>query len=214
MTRIKLCGVTNEEDLQAVAAAGADAVGLITGVADTSPRSISPGAAARLARASGPFLSTVLVTMPESVSDVTRLTERVRPDVVQIHGVDVELAAAIEREVASLIVAADVTEATRFGGVADAILVDSVDASGAGGTGETTDWSRARGLVERLSTPVILAGGLTPENVATGIERVQPYAVDVASGIEASDGRKDHQKLRSFVHNADTASGRVGRASR
>ena len=214
MTRIKLCGVTNEEDLQAVSAAGADAVGLITGVADTSPRSVSPGAAARLARASAPFLSTVLVTMPESVSDVTRLTERVRPDVVQIHGVDVELAAAIEGEVASLIVAADVSEATRFEGVPDAILVDSVDASGAGGTGETTDWSRARGLVERLSTPVILAGGLTPENVATGIERVQPYAVDVASGIEATDGRKDHQKLRSFVDNADTASDRVERASR
>ncbi len=89
---------------------------------------------------------------------------------------------------------------------ADALLVDSVDADGGGGTGETHDWERTRNLVDSLDVPVVLAGGLTPENVAEAVETVKPFAVDVASGVESAGGKKDHDAVERFVRNATRAS--------
>ena len=85
---------------------------------------------------------------------------------------------------------------------ADALVVDSLDESGAGGTGETHDWARTRALVGSLSSPVVLAGGLTPGNVADAVETVDPFAVDVASGVEADPGRKDPAAVSAFVRAA------------
>jgi phosphoribosylanthranilate isomerase len=202
MTRVKICGVTRESDLLAVAASGADAVGLISGVSVDTPREVSPKQAASLAATAPPFLTTVLVTMPETTTDALTMARRTGVDAVQVHGVDPAMAAELGDHVRTLLVATDADRAPEYEGVADAVLVDRVDESGAGGTGETHDWARTRELVGSLDTPVILAGGLTPENVAEAVATVDPYGVDVASGTEASGGVKDQGKVEAFVRNA------------
>jgi phosphoribosylanthranilate isomerase len=205
MTRIKVCGVTREADLRVVAEAGADAVGLVSGVSVETPREIDADRAAELAAAAPPFLTTVLVTMPETASEAVTLAERVGADAVQLHGVAPETAAAVAERVGSVLVGTGAERAPAFDGVVDGLLIDSVDESGAGGTGETHDWARTRELVASLETPVLLAGGLTPENVGEAVETVGPYGVDVASGTEASGGVKDYAKVRAFVRNARRA---------
>ena len=205
MTRVKVCGVTREADLEAVAESGADAVGLVSGVSVDTPREVTAEQAAALAAGAPPFLTTVLVTMPETASEAVALARRTGVDVVQVHGVDPEMAADIGDHVRTLLVATDADRAPEYEGVADGLLVDSVDESGAGGTGETHDWVRTREVVDSLSTPVILAGGLTPENVGDAVDAVGPYGVDVASGTEASGGVKDHGKVGAFVRNARRA---------
>jgi phosphoribosylanthranilate isomerase len=208
MVRAKICGVTTEADLQAVARAGADAVGVISEVSVDTPREIAPERAADLVATAPPFLSTVLVSMPDSPSRAVELAGAVTPDAVQLHG-DFEAADVryVRREARTdVIVAVDAADADRartYDGVADAVLIDSTTESGAGGTGETHDWDAAADLVDDLSTPVILAGGLTPENVAEAVRTVGPYAVDVSSGVERRGGEKHHEAVRTFVRNAD-----------
>ncbi len=202
MTRVKICGLTNEDDLAAAIDAGADAIGLLVDVPVDSPREISPSRAAELAREIPPFVSTVLVTMPEGVERTVELTRRVKPDVVQVHDTSVGnlayLRANIEANVVPVI-GPDTERPERYDTVADGLLLD---AGAVGGTGETHDWSRARELSDSLSSPVLLAGGLTPENVVDAVETVEPFAVDVASGVESSGGKKDHAAVESFVENA------------
>jgi phosphoribosylanthranilate isomerase len=86
--------------------------------------------------------------------------------------------------------------------VANAVLVDSTDEDGAGGTGETHDWERTRDIRAGIETPLILAGGLTPENVAEAVETVDPFGVDTASGVERAGGEKDHDAVAAFVDRA------------
>ena len=207
MVRVKVCGVTNEADLRAVESAGADAVGAIADVTVDTPREVSLDTAATLFDAAPPFLTTTLVTMPETVEDAVDTAERVGPDVLQLHGgfSKTDLEAIRERIDADLVAVVDAAEPERARAVApavDAVLVDSLDDEEAGGTGETHDWEATAAVVETLDAPVILAGGLTPENVAEAVEIVQPYAVDVASGVERTGGEKDHEAVRAFVANA------------
>ena len=204
MTRVKICGVTNGEDLRTAVAAGADAVGLIAGVSTETPRGIASERAAELARAAPPFVTTVLVTMPESPEAVLEIAERVRPDAVQVHGefTPGDLSALSSSVAASVLRAVAPDDAAAHDDAADALVVDSLDESGAGGTGETHDWARTRDLVGSLSSPVVLAGGLTPENAADAVEQVGPFAVDVASGVEAAPGRKDPAAVEAFVREA------------
>jgi phosphoribosylanthranilate isomerase len=207
MVRSKICGVTTEADLRAVAESGADAVGIVTEVTVDTPREVAPDRAADLVAAAPPFLSTVIVSMPDTATRAVELAGAVAPDAVQLHGdfddADVRY---VRRETrADVIVAVDADDADRVRGyddVADAILLDSTTEDGAGGTGETHDWGAARALVADLSTPVVLAGGLTPENVADAVRTVDPYAVDVSSGVERTGGEKDHEAVASFVRNA------------
>jgi len=201
MTRVKICGVTTHEDLGAVVEAGADAIGITVDVPVETPREIDAQRAADIASATPPFVTTVLVTMPDSTASVVGLAERVGPDVVQIHGdSSPEGIASLSADLdAGVVVAVSPDDAPRYDTVADALLVDSLDESGAGGTGATHDWERTRELVSELSSPVVLAGGLTPGNVA---ETVDPFAVDVASGVEGRPGRKDPTAVESFVRRA------------
>jgi len=208
MVRSKICGVTNEADLQAVAESGADAVGVITEVSVDTSREVAPDRAADLVAAAPPFLSTVLVSMPDTATRAVELAGAVAPDAIQLHGeFDDAAVRYVRREArADVITAVDAADPDRvrgYDGVADAILLDSTTEDGAGGTGETHDWHAARALVDDLATPVVLAGGLTPENVADAARTVEPYAVDVSSGVERSDGEKDHEAVESFVRNAN-----------
>jgi len=208
MVRTKICGVTNEADLRAVSEAGAAAVGFITEVSVDTPREVAPDRAADLVAAAPPFLSTVLVSMPETPARAVELAGAVAPDAIQLHGeFDAADVRYVRREArADVIMTVDAAETDRaheYDGVADAVLVDSTTESGAGGTGETHDWDAAADLVDDLSTPLVLAGGLTPENVAEAARTVGPYAVDVSSGVERRGGEKNHEAVEAFVRNAD-----------
>lgn len=204
-TRAKICGTTNAADRDAAIEAGADALGFIVDVAVETPREIAPESAADLVAGVPPFVTTVLVTMPDSVAAARDLRERVGADAIQIHGgLAPEKVAALAETgtVVAAVDAEDSDEARAYDGAADALLVDSVDAEGGGGTGRTHDWSATRELREDLDAPVILAGGLTPDNVAEAVRIVEPYAVDVATGVERTGGKKDHDALVAFVANA------------
>lgn len=208
MTRAKVCGVTRSADLAAAVDAGAAAVGLLCDVPVDSPREVSADRAADLANAVPPFVSSVLVTMPETAGDAVDLAERVGADAVQLHG-DLgpaacgEVAAAFRGQVLKAASHGDDLDA--YAAAVDALLLDSRGADGGGGTGRTHDWARSRAAVDRLDVPVVLAGGLTPDNVAEAVTAVRPYAVDVASGVEAEGGVKDHGAVRAFVERARTA---------
>ena len=210
MTRVKICGVTDSADRDAIVAAGADAVGLIHGVPVDTPREVDEATAETLADGVPPFVTSVLVTMPTTVQEVVRRIDRIEPDAVQVHdGLSPAELGALDSRITQDIVAvveADAPAIEDYADHADALLVDSVDADGGGGTGETHDWERTRDLVDSLDVPVVLAGGLTPENVAEAVETVEPFAVDVASGVESSGGTKDHDAVERFVRNATRAS--------
>ena len=210
MARVKVCGFTHEADVAAAVAAGVDAVGAIVDVPVETPREVSASRAAELFATVPPFVSTVLVTMPESTQAARSLLAEVDPDAVQIHaGLPPKELGALVADGHKTIVAIDHDdpEATAYAAHADALLVDSTDAAGAGGTGTTHDWESSRSL-GRLEAPLILAGGLTPANVAAAVQTVDPYAVDVASGVESVPGRKDSTAIEQFV---ERATGRTAR---
>ncbi|WP_435117836.1 phosphoribosylanthranilate isomerase [Halolamina sp. C58] len=212
MVRAKLCGLGTEADVHAAVDAGADALGFITDVGVDTPRELSPERAATLADTAPPFVTTVAVTIPESVGAAVEVADRVDPDALQIHGEfgpdDVrEIRERAGVDVVVAVSADDRDRAVELDGAADALLVDSLTETDAGGTGETHDWEQTRELREELSTPLVLAGGLTPENVREAVATVDPFAVDVASGVERDDepGRKDHDALAAFVTEATRA---------
>jgi phosphoribosylanthranilate isomerase len=207
--RIKICGITSVEDAHVAVAAGAHALGFVFAA---SPRQVTPEAAAAIVRALPPFVTTVGVLVdqdPRSILAVCPL------DVIQFHGRETpEAMASVTgvRRVKAFRVrsAADLDALARYHGVADALHLDAYAEHAAGGTGQTFPWSLAReaadrGLVAATdgrgagAPPLILAGGLTPENVARAIAQAAPYAVDVSSGVEAAPGRKDGAKVVAFV---------------
>jgi phosphoribosylanthranilate isomerase len=213
VTRVKICGITTPADRDAAIAAGADALGFIVGVPVDTPREIDPDTAADLIAGVPPFVTTVLVTMPDSTPAARTLREQVRADAIQIHdGLD----PAEVAEIAGIdtVVAVDANqpeEAHAYDDAADALLVDSADAEGGGGTGRTHDWTTTQELRERLASPLILAGGLTPENVTDAVRTVEPYGVDVATGVERTPPKKDHDAVAAFVANATRAQGVASR---
>jgi len=205
MTRAKICGLTRARDRDAAVEAGADALGFVVDVPVDTPREITPERAAGLVADVPPFVTTVLVTMPATVGDAVGLFERVGPDAVQVHGtLDPGSVADLRGRVDGTVIAGvgPDDDLPAYARAADAVLVDSVDADGGGGTGETHDWERTQAAVADLDTPVILAGGLSPANVREAVETVDPYAVDTASGTEREGGRKDPDAVRAFVASA------------
>lgn len=206
MTRVKICGLTRPDDVRAAVDAGADAVGVISDVPVDTHREVAPGTAADLLEGVPPFVASVLVTMPDAPTRAIELVERVDPDVLQIHG-DLPpgdlafLAASLDVHLVLAVDAHEVERAREVADVVDAVLVDSLE-DGAGGTGRTHDWDRTARAIRDLDVPVVLAGGLTPRNVGDAVATVDPFAVDVASGVERENGRKDQDALRAFVERA------------
>lgn len=216
-TRVKVCGITTAEDRDVAVAAGVDAIGVICDVPVDTPRAVEEGVAADLLDGVPPLVTGVLVTMPDAVEEAAALAEAVDPDAVQIHGgLSPSELGALRRRVNGPVIGAVDAESDDIGeyaAAADALLVDSLDAQGGGGTGETHAWARTRDVVSDLDLPVLLAGGLTPENVADAVETVRPFGVDVATGVERFDadgdrvgGEKDHDAVWRFVGNATGAS--------
>jgi phosphoribosylanthranilate isomerase len=208
MTRVKVCGLTTERDLDAAVDAGADAVGVIADVSVDTPREVAVEDAATLVASAPPLVTSVLVTMPETAERAVELAETVAPDAIQLHG-DLPLGdvayVTANTDVAVLqVVDAGDSTAGRYDDVVDALLVDSVGEDGGGGTGRTHDWDATREFAADVDSPVVLAGGLTPANVRDAVDAVDPFAVDVASGVEAAPGEKDHEAVEAFVANATT----------
>ena len=208
--RVKICGITREEDLAVAVAAGADAVGFLVGV-PSSPRNLTLKRAEKLLRQVPIFVDSVVVTAPQNIEGLAKICERLKPIAIQIHGKK-QLEASEIREIIRntrliktiYVNPAALSETTiKDSKIFDAILLDSFTRGQYGGTGRIHDWKLSRQIREAVApTPVILAGGLKPENVKEAILTVQPYAVDVASGVELRPGIKDPEKVRAFVENA------------
>jgi phosphoribosylanthranilate isomerase len=208
MTRVKLCGVRTPADVRAAVQAGADAVGI--NFYPPSPRYVPPAQAAALLAEVPALLEVVGVFAEQPLRQVCALAYQLGLRSVQYHGdlgqpLDVRPFACVP---AFCVRGADdvtalrtyVTTATQAGVRPAAVLVDGYAPGQLGGTGQTAPWHLLVGL--DLGVPLILAGGLTPENVADAIRLVRPFAVDVASGVESAPGIKDAGKMRAFVQAA------------
>jgi phosphoribosylanthranilate isomerase len=207
--RVKICGITRKEDLDAAVAAGADAIGFVVGVA-SSPRNIALEKAEKLIRQVPPFVKSVLVTVPRGI-DEFEMYEKLNPDAIQIHGENLHAAASVRLKIPNTLligaVNAKVANAldvvSRAAKIFDAVLLDSFTNGRYGGTGIVHDWELSKRAKQAIHPkPLILAGGLTPENVAEAVRTVEPYAVDVSSGVELQLGIKDHKKIIEFIKNA------------
>jgi len=208
--RVKVCGHTRPEDVTASVAAGVDAVGVIADVPVETPREVSLEQAETLLAGVPPLVTGVLVSMPKTLQQARTLLDTVAPDAIQIHGgLDPEAVAALntstDTEVLAAVDAGDPATVEAYADAADALLIDSIAADGGGGTGQTHDWEQTASIVRSVSVPVLLAGGLTPENVADAVITVDPFGVDVASGVERTGGHKDTDAVAAFVTAAKQA---------
>jgi phosphoribosylanthranilate isomerase len=200
VTRVKVCGIMNEQELDCAISGGADAVGFIVDV-ERSRHRISAEDARELIQKVPVFTKSVAVIAPDSIEGAVFLARKTEADILQVHGTlgADEIKALKKRVLQKVIVAVPPgMDAHSMDGVADAVLLDTVKDGKLGGTGIVHDWSVSAILAKELKVPVILAGGLTPSNVGEAIRTVKPYAVDVSSGVE-TDGRKDLKKIESFI---------------
>ena len=220
-TRIKICGLTREQDVDAAVAAGADAIGLV--LYPKSPRCVSAQRAAELARRLPPFVTPVLLFVNEPLAGIRAACELLPHALLQFHGDETpeecRQAAGSRpylRAARIPLDAAQPFDLVKFAALypeAQALLLDA-HVEGYGGAGKTFPWSR---LPPNASCHAVLSGGLTPANVADGIVQVRPrfrtLAVDVSSGVEASKGVKDASKIRQFVAAVRSADERLARSS-
>jgi phosphoribosylanthranilate isomerase len=206
--RVKICGVRRVEDAREAVEAGADAVGCLVGLEYASPDGVDPLTARAIFASLPPFVARVLVTHRTSLSEVTALMKESGATVAQLHGEFPLVAISALREalpyaaiVKTVHVSGDdaVAAAIAAARAADAVLLDTKTRGRIGGTGSTHDWAISAKIAATSPKPVILAGGLTPGNVAAAIAQVRPFAVDVNSGTRGADGWKDHAKIRAFM---------------
>ena len=190
---VKICGITRAEDAEAAAAAGASAIGFVFW--PTSPRYIDPHRARTVAAMLPPFVTPVGGFVDQPLDYVNDVASLVRLGAVQLHGDETpEFAASVSGPVIKAV----------SPGRADVgawpprvrLLLDVHDPVARGGTGRTIDWTAAAAISAQRE--IVLAGGLTPDNVADAIARVRPFGIDVSSGVERIPGVKDHQRLRAL----------------
>jgi phosphoribosylanthranilate isomerase len=216
VTRVKLCGLTAEADVALCADAGADALGFVVEYPLPVPWTLDRRRAAELMRGVPPFATRVAVVGGDAAT-LLGIAEATEPDVLQLHldedeatvtavkegvaGTGTRIVKAIRIPAGETSPAAELLAAARrfLDAGADAILLDSKTAARAAGTGIPVDWTLAGEVAAGLGAPLVLAGGLTPENVAGAIETVRPHAVDVISAVEDAEHRKVPERVRAFV---------------
>ena len=198
MTAIKICGITREQDALAAAHCGANAVGFVFYA--KSLRAVTPARAAALMRVLPPFVTSVALFVDADVAAVKHTMAMARADLLQFHG---DESPAYCRQFGVPYLKAlrvrpgvDLLQYARDYHDAKALLLDAYVEGTPGGTGATFDWAL---IPKNLPLPVVLSGGLTPENVTAAIEAVRPWAVDVSSGVESARGIKDAAKIAAFV---------------
>jgi phosphoribosylanthranilate isomerase len=218
-TRIKICGLTREADVDAAVRAGADAVGFV--LYERSPRHVTPERAGELARRLPTFVTPVLLFVNASPEHVSRGCQSVPQALLQFHGdetpADCEAAQrpylrAARIPTGSAGRAFDLLKYAQDHRTAQAILLDAL-VEGYGGGGQPFDWTAFPWSHPLLnaSSRLVLSGGLTPANVIDGISRVRPWAVDVSSGVEVSKGIKDPEKMLAFVAAVRAADAQMSR---
>jgi len=195
--RVKICGITSVEDAQKVCHAGVDAIGLV--FYKKSPRNVSIPQAIEICASLPPFVTTVALFLNATTEFVDSVLASVPIDLLQFHGSESpEYCASFNHPYIKVIGMKDITDIAQFDAIAkqypDAkgFLVDSHAVGKAGGTGETFEWENTPLNYEK---PIILAGGLTPENIAKAIRQAPVYGYDLSSGVESQPGRKDKQKV-------------------
>jgi len=202
--RVKICGITSVADAQVAVNAGADAIGLVFYAA--SPRAVSITQAQVIADSVGPFVTVVGLFVDAEKAFIDDVLANVKLHVLQFHGNESrEFCEQFQRPYMKAIrmrPELDVTQAIDNYPGAAAILLDAYRPGIPGGTGETFDWQRVPPAATR---PIVLAGGLTAENVALAIQSTQIYGVDVSGGVESAPGQKDTKKVEQFIHNAKRA---------
>jgi len=200
MVKVKICGITILEDALAAVEAGADALGFV--FYPPSPRHIHPEQAADIIRRLPPFVQTVGLFVDAELSIVNTTADRCGLDVVQLHGDETPgYCESVRRRVIKAFRVRDISSLdSLLQYQVSGCLLDAWSPAAPGGTGQSFNWEIA--AVAAAQRPIILAGGLTPDNVAEAVRRVQPYAVDVSSGVECAPGRKDVDKVRTFITRA------------
>lgn len=206
--KVKICGHKTVEDARHSAELGADFIGVIVEVPVDTPRKISKEQAREIVRQLEPPAQGVMVIMPGTINEAVELYEAVKAPFIQLHGSEsVEFVEELKSMVpCKIIKAIHVTEgamekAKEHAKFADMILLDTA-AEKVGGSGITHDWEISKEIVEKVEIPVLIAGGLNPENVKEAIDATKPYGVDTASGVEDGDGMKDFKKVNEFIRKA------------
>lgn len=204
-TRVKICGITRIDDALEAVRCGADAIGLV--FYSASPRHVTVQQAQQIVATLPPFVSVVALFVNAAQSEIEAVISTVRVDIVQFHGD--ETAAECERIKLPYFKAIRVKPDTNLlqyeveFSSAKALLLDTYSDSAYGGTGHVFDWDL---IPKNMTKPVILAGGLTAENVGLAIEKVKPYAVDISGGVELSKGVKDAKKMADFMQSVRATS--------
>ncbi len=210
MVRVKICGVTTCEDVHLVADAGADAVGL--NFHSKSPRYVKPAQADELIRALPPFMAPVGVFVESNMRQAVAIAFQLGLRTLQTYQSPPDddpfpfahvPSFRIKDESSLQLIRNFIASAASFGRKPSAVLVDSYTPAAIGGTGHVAPWELLEGF--DAGVPLILAGGLNPDNISEAIRRVRPWGVDVASGVESAPGKKDPAKVRAFVKNAKEA---------
>ncbi len=203
-TRVKICGITRPEDALAAVNNGADAIGVVFYA--QSPRCVSIAQAREIVTILPPFVSAVGLFVNAQAYEIKEVLSEVTLDLLQFHGDETPAFCAqfsrpyfkairVQHETNLLQYASDFADAK-------GLLLDAHSSTAYGGTGQTFDWTL---IPANLPKPVVLAGGLTPENVGAAIKQVQPYAVDVSGGVEAAKGIKDAAKIAAFMRAVNNA---------
>jgi phosphoribosylanthranilate isomerase len=196
---IKVCGITRLTDALHAVEHGATAVGFV--LWPRSPRAVTVERAADIIAELPSNVMTVGVFVNEPVDAIRQVVERARLTAVQLHGDEPPAYAdALDWPVIRAVSVNDIGEASEAWSPDTALLVDNIDPVRRGGTGAAIDWSQAAVIAQKRR--VVLAGGLTPDNVASAIRAVRPYGVDVSSGVESAPGVKDFDKVAQFIANA------------
>ncbi len=204
-TRVKICGITREEDARAAVTAGCDAIGLV--FYRPSPRYVSPERATQIVASLPPFVSVVGLFVDAEPEEILQVMKLVRLDLLQFHGD--ESPEACERFDLPYMKAIRVKPDTNLLQYAEqfkhaqALLLDAFIEGVPGGTGQVFDWNI---IPKTLPLPVVLAGGLSPDNVEQAVRQVRPYAVDVSGGVELNKGIKDAAKIAAFMRGVSDAS--------
>ena len=206
MVKVKICGITNLDDAMAAADFGADALGFV--FFKNSPRYLSPANAKKIIKKLPPFISAAGVFVNEDKNTISQTVSQTGIDIIQLHGEEPPNACKLSEHLvikAIRVKSIDNLEIiSKYKDKVSAFLLDTYTPEIFGGTGQIFNWDIA--AEAKKFGRVILAGGLTPENIEKAVRLVHPYAVDVSSGVEAEKGKKDHLKMKLFIERAKSVS--------
>lgn len=211
--RVKICGIKNTEDALKAVEFGADAIGLLVGQEHNSKDFITIKQAKEIVNKMPPFVSTVLVTHIDDANQIIEMIKDIGVNTVQLHSdIDINGIGKIKNscpnikiiKLVHIINEESIEQVKLFTGVSDAILLDTINfaTNQVGGTGKTHDWAIDKRIVEETDANIIVAGGLNKDNVKDAIIQINPFGVDVNSGVQNEHRFKDYDKLKEFIYNA------------